>query len=55
MPEVWLEKQRLAIKRRPSVAGVLLFNEEPQAILPKRSAIKIFRYGTRAEGERDYF
>jgi ATP-dependent DNA helicase RecG len=39
-PEVWLEKQRLIAKKRPTVAGTLLFSEEPQAILPKRSAIK---------------
>jgi ATP-dependent DNA helicase RecG len=54
-PEVWLSKQRLLQKGRPTVAGVLLFAEEPQAALPKRSAIKVFRYKTKAEeGERDY-
>lgn len=53
-PDSWLEKQRLLVKGRPTVAGILLFSEEPQAILPKRSAIKIFRYKTKAEGERDY-
>lgn len=52
-PEAWLEKQRLLIEGRSTVAGVLLFAEEPQAVLPKRSAVKIFRYKTKAEGERD--
>jgi ATP-dependent DNA helicase RecG len=54
-PQPWMEKQRLLQKGRPTVAGVLLFAEEPQAILPKRSAIKIYRYKTKAEeGERDF-
>lgn len=52
-PEPWLEKQRLLVDGRSTVAGVLLFADEPQAILPKRSAVKIFRYKTKAEGERD--
>ncbi len=52
-PEEWLVKQRLVVNGRTIVAGVLLFSEEPQAILPKRSAVKIFRYKTQAEGERD--
>jgi ATP-dependent DNA helicase RecG len=52
-PDEWLEKQRVILKGRPTVAGVLLFADEPQAILPKRSAVKIFRYKTKAEGERD--
>ena len=35
-------------------AGVLLFADEPQAALPKRSAIKIYRYATKShEGTRD--
>lgn len=52
-PEPWLEKQRLLVEGRSTVAGVLLFADEPQAVLPKRSAVKIFRYKTKAEGERD--
>lgn len=52
-PESWLEKQRLLVDGRSTVAGVLLFADEPQAILPKRSAVKIFRYKTKTEGERD--
>lgn len=45
-PEPWLRKQRFIVDRNPTVAGVLLFAEEPQALLPKRTAIKIFRYKT---------
>jgi ATP-dependent DNA helicase RecG len=52
-PDVFLEKQRVVLNGRPTVAGTLLFADEPQAILPKRSAIKIFRYQTKNEGERD--
>ena len=52
-PEAFLEKQRVVVKGRPTVAGILLFADEPQAILPKRSAIKVFRYHTKNEGERD--
>ena len=52
-PEPWLAKQLLIRESKPTVAAVLLFAEEPQAILPKRSAIKIYRYQTRdAEGSR---
>lgn len=52
-PEEWLEKQRVVVNGRPTVAGILLFNDEPQAILPKRSAVKVFQYKTKMEGERD--
>lgn len=52
--ESWVTKQRLIRNGRATVAGVLLFADEPQAILPKRSAIKIYRYKTKTEeGERD--
>ncbi len=52
--EPWLRKQRLLRDGRPTVAGVLLFAEEPQAILPKRCGIKVYRYKTRdADGFRD--
>ena len=53
-PENWLIKQRLIIKDRPSVASILLFSDNPQAILSKRSAVKILRYKTDDEAERDY-
>lgn len=53
-PMAWLHKQQLIQHKKPTVAGVLLFSEEPQALLPKRCGIKIYRYKTRnAEGSRD--
>lgn len=52
-PEAWLKKQALIRDSRPSVAGLLLFADEPQAALPKRCGIKVYRYKTReAEGFR---
>jgi ATP-dependent DNA helicase RecG len=52
-PEPWLRKQQLIQQDKPIVAGVLLFAEEPQAVLPKRCGIKLYRYKTReAEGSR---
>jgi ATP-dependent DNA helicase RecG len=53
-PEEWAESQFIVNENRPTVAGVLLYADQPQAALPKRSAIKIFRYKTREEeGTRD--
>lgn len=46
-PEAWLKKQQLIKGGKPTVAGILLFSEEPQAILPKRCSIKIYRYLTK--------
>ncbi len=52
-PEVWLRKQRLIVDNRPTVAGMLLFAEEPQVALPK-AAVKVYRYGTsEEEGTRE--
>lgn len=52
-PEVWLRKQRLIVDDRPTVAGCLLFTDEPQVYLPK-AAVKIYRYGSTAdEGTRE--
>jgi ATP-dependent DNA helicase RecG len=52
-PLGWLKKQRLLQEGKPTVAAVLLFAEEPQAILPKHCGIKILRYQTREkEGRR---
>ena len=45
-PEPWLKKQQLIREGRPTVCGVLLFAEEPQAILPKRCGVKVYRYKT---------
>ena len=53
-PNNWLRKQQLIIDNKPTVAGVVLFSEEPQALLPKRSGLKIYRYQTsNDEGSRD--
>jgi ATP-dependent DNA helicase RecG len=54
-PEDWLRKQNLITRdSKPVAAGVLLFADEPQAALPKRSAIKLYRYTTKAsEGTRE--
>ena len=53
-PAAWLIKQRLLRDGRPTVGGVLLFSEEPQALLPKRCGIKIYRYRTKdEEGARE--
>ncbi len=48
-PQAWLIKQSLIANGRPTVAGVMLFHDEPQSALPKRSAVKITRYKTRDE------
>lgn len=52
-PEIWLAKQRLIIDGKPTVGGLLLFADEPQAYVPKAS-VKIYRYRTtEAEGARE--
>jgi len=52
-PNSWLKKQLLIKEGKPTVAAILLFGEEPQAILPKHCAIKILRYETKdKEGSR---
>jgi ATP-dependent DNA helicase RecG len=48
-PEDWLRSQFLIVGDKPTVAGLLLFSDEPQAALPKRSAIKIYRYKSKEE------
>lgn len=53
-PEQWLTKQQVVVDGRPTVAGILLYSDLPQATLPKRSAIKILRYQTKEGGERDF-
>jgi ATP-dependent DNA helicase RecG len=53
-PDEWLESQFLIDGEKPTVASALLFADEPQAALPKRSAIKIFRYKSKEdEGTRE--
>ena len=53
-PEKWLRKQQLIQGDKPTIAGVLLFTDEPQAIIPKQCGVKISRYRTKEiEGNRD--
>lgn len=53
-PEEWLRKQQVIVEDKPTVAGVVLFCDEPQTYLPKRSGIKIYRYtSTSGEGTRE--
>ena len=53
-PAVWLRKQSLLFEDKPTVAAVVLFADEPQAVLPKRCGIKVYRYKTTdAEGTRE--
>ncbi|MGZ8302415.1 MAG: ATP-binding protein [Telluria sp.] len=53
-PEAWLRKQNLIIDNLPTTAGIVLFADEPQAYLPKRCGIKIYRYrSTDDEGTRE--
>lgn len=53
-PEPWLKKQQLLFNKKPTVAGIVLFADEPQALLPKRCGIKLYRYKTSAaEGTRE--
>lgn len=53
-PREWVEKQKVVRDGRPTVAGVLLYSDNPQATLPKRSAVKILRYKTKSDAERDF-
>lgn len=45
-PMKFLRSQSLIKSGKPVVVAVLLFSDEPQAALPKRSAVKLYRYGT---------
>jgi ATP-dependent DNA helicase RecG len=54
--EPWLRKQLFIREDEPTVAGLLLFSDEPQIALPKQSAVKVYRYATTdAEGSRVNF
>jgi ATP-dependent DNA helicase RecG len=50
-PEIWLRKQRVSRDDYATVAGLVLFADEPQSVLPK-AAIKISRYRTSDEPTR---
>lgn len=53
-PDKWLRKQNLIIGDKPTVAGTVLFADEPQALIPKRCGIKVYRYRTTEdEGTRE--
>lgn len=54
-PYDWLRRQKVMNSNANiSVAGILLYDECPQATLPKQSAIKILRYHTEeVEGSRE--
>lgn len=52
-PKVFLQKQNLIRGNKPTVAAVLLFAEEPQAALPKRSGVKLYRYKTTGAPSRE--
>jgi ATP-dependent DNA helicase RecG len=53
-PEEYLNKQALIKEDKPTVAAILLFADEPQAIIPKHCGIKVYRYKTTSsEGFRD--
>ncbi|KAJ1681388.1 hypothetical protein LUZ63_023391 [Rhynchospora breviuscula] len=45
-PEIYLRGQYLTHEGKPTVAATLLFADEPQAALPKRCGIKVYRYPT---------
>lgn len=45
-PTKFLKKQSLVKNGKPTVAATLLFADEPQAALPKRSGVKLYRYRT---------
>lgn len=47
--EPWLRKQNLLRDDKPTVAGLILFSDEPQIALPKQSGIKLYRYNTKEE------
>lgn len=52
-PKAFLQKQNLIRGNKPTVAALLLFGEEPQAALPKRSGIKLYRYATTGAPTRE--
>lgn len=53
-PEIWLKKQMAIQNDKVTVVAILLFAEEPQAVLPKRTGLKVYRYKTTTdEGTRE--
>jgi len=52
-PKEFLRKQNLIRNGKPTVAAVLLFADEPQAALPKRAGVKLYRYKTTGAATRE--
>lgn len=53
-PKAFMQSQRVLVSGHPTVAGTLLYADVPQALLPKRSSVKVYRYTTTAaEGTRE--
>jgi ATP-dependent DNA helicase RecG len=53
-PEEYLQKQSLIRDGKATVAAILLFADEPQAVLPKHCGIKVYRFKTSGkEGSRE--
>ena len=52
VPDRWLRKQNVIVEGLPTVAGTVLFHDEPQVHLPKAD-VKLYRYTTTdSEGSR---
>lgn len=53
-PQEWLKKQFAIQNNLPTVGAIILYADEPQAAIPKRCGIKLYRYQTSAEeGSRE--
>ncbi len=48
-PREWLRKQFAIQNDLPTVGSIVLYADEPQAAIPKRCGIKIYRYQTSSE------
>jgi len=51
-PDRFLHKQQLLAEGRPTVSAVVLYSDDPQAVLPY-TGIKIYQHKTSEEGTRD--
>lgn len=45
-PDAWMKKQKLLRDSGVTVAGLILYADEPQIYLPKQSSIKVYQYKT---------
>lgn len=53
-PETFLRKHELIQNDLPTVAGIVLFDDLPQGVLPSKTGITVYRYKTgAAQGTRD--